>query len=151
MGIYLLFAVLFMLAFAVEQNRTYCILFYASVLNLILYPFTSEYSVVFEGALDLTILMAIVFWADKHRTYQTSLLLFALAVHLQFELEQAYGTSLIFDHYTNIFIGITIMQLLGAVYGGLNRFSEHLWPGNHNSRLCSGGHHFNRGKVWPKD
>jgi hypothetical protein len=147
----LLFSILFGTVLLVEMSRTYLILFFAAIANLVMYPFTIEYSVVLEAGLDGLILWLLIFWGDKHKVYQIGVLFCALLLHMQFELDQANGTDLIFSHYGAIIIGITVMQLLGASHGVLNRFSELLWPRNHYKRLYSSGHNLDRSKVWPKD
>ena len=143
-----MFTLLFLLAFLVERNRTYCLLFYAAVLNMILYPFTSEYSVALEAGLDLVILLCLVVFADKHRVYQLSLLLVALFCHFQFELDQATGGNLIFTNYGSVIIGLTIMQLLGALYGVLDRLLQYLRKSSNDRSLYSSS--YNRSNLWPK-
>ena len=121
----ILFSCLFLCAFLLERSRTYFILFWASIMNMGLYPFTNEYSVVLESSLDVTILLALLLLGDKHRLYQVGLLLIALIFHFRFELDQTYGTDLIFSNYGAAITGITIMQLLGVSHGVFNRLSKH--------------------------
>lgn len=144
-------ALLFLVAYLLNKNITYLILLVAAALNIIIYPFTSEYSVVIEASLDTFTLLAILFIGDKHKLYQSSLLFFALLCHLQFELDQANTTDLIFSHYATVFIGITIMQLLGAVYGSSNRIPKFLWKGDSDGHLYANSYRVNGDKVWPKD
>lgn len=122
----ILFPLLFLCAFLLERSRTYFILLYASLLNMMIYPFTSEYSVVLESSLDVTILLALLLFGDKHRLYQAGLLLIALIFHFRFELDQTYGTDLILSNYGAVITGITIMQLLGVSHGIFNRLSKYL-------------------------
>jgi hypothetical protein len=141
------FFLLFVLAFLFKQSATYGILMVAAFLNVVIYPLFSEYSVLVEAGLDTLVLVSLVVYGDKHRFYQIGLLLCALLLHVQFELDQANGTDLIFSNYGGVIIGITIMQLLGVFHG----FSQRIWKGNHCWGVYSHSINLNRFKVWPKD
>ncbi len=143
----LLFALLFGLASVFDKNRTYLILFLAAILNLVLYPFTTEYSATIEGGLDALTVVMLTFYGGRHKLYQMGLLCIALFMNLQFELDQANATNLIFSNYGVLIIGITIMQLFGVGYG----VSQRIWQSCSYSHLFANGGYLNRCKVCPKD
>jgi len=143
----LLLAILFGVASLIEVNRTYLILFFAALVNLAMYPFTSEYSVVLEGSLDLIILVSLLIYGDRHKLYQTGLLFCALFIHLQFELDQVNGTNLIFDNYGTVITGVTIMQLSGVFHG----ISQRIRKSNYSWGLRPHSIDLYRYKVWPKN
>jgi len=138
------FFLLFALVFLFNKSATYGILMVAAFLNVVIYPLSSEYSILVEAGLDLLVLITLVFYGDKHRVYQIGLLLCALFIHIQFELDQANGTDLIFTNYGAVIIGITIMQLSGVFHGFLKR----IWTGDHYLGLHLDSTHLHRNKEW---
>ena len=114
----MIFLCLFGLAFYLCRTKTYGILFLASILNVILYPFTLELTGVVEATLDLTIIVLLIQYADKHRAYQIGLLFIALINHIIFEILNNV------NFYEGAIIAITIMQLMGVIY---DRLSQRIW------------------------
>ncbi len=147
-----MFALLFVLAFFIVGGKTYFILCIAALLNMAVYPFTSEYSVVLESSLDVITLLLIIRLGDRHYWYQIGLLLVAMFSHLLFEVDQRYSTDFIFSNYETAIITITVLQLFGGVYGGYQLVKRLLW----NNRNTGLSHRlYSRvvieEKTWPKE
>ncbi len=119
----LIFLVLF--ALLVPLGATYRILFLAALVNVIVYPFTSDVAVIIEAMVDSSFLMFLILYGDRHVKYQCALLFIVLFNHLVFELYPNYI-------YGDLITLITILQL-GGVYG----FLERVWTHNHDNNVYS--------------
>lgn len=122
----LIFLLCFLVAFAFNINRTYFILFIASALNYGFDPYYQEYSVVLEAELDLTTIIFLYYLGDKHVKWQLYVLFIIMGFHALFEIDQYAQTYWLIGEenaatYENIITTLTIGQLLGAVYGILER------------------------------
>ena len=149
--IFFIFPVLFFLAFLANGGKTYAILCIAAFLNVALYQFTTEHSVMTEALLDALTLIALISLGDKHLWWQIGWLLVAMILHLQFEVDQVNGTDLILSNYGIAITGITIMQLLGGFYGACNQLSERIWENNQHKRVHTGGRYLSETKTWRKE
>jgi hypothetical protein len=122
----------------------------AAFANMIVYPFTDEYSVILQISLNAVILFWLIARGDKHYCWQIGWLMFAIACGVQFELDQADGTNVILSNYDATIIGITIMQLMGAGYGITLGLFERLRQGNMWSFLPVHSRDTVMVKTWPK-
>jgi len=115
--VFVVFPVLFALVFLIARNNTNFILCFAAIGNVLIYPYTDEYTTALEMVLTAATLALIISSGDRQYWYQVGLLLFALVAMVFFELDQANGTNVILNNYDITIILITIMQLMGAGYG----------------------------------
>lgn len=117
MTIFVIFPALFLLAALFTKSRTYWILCVAAFVNILMYPFTSEYGVVLEASVDLITLSLLIAFGDRHYWYQVGLLMVAMLFHAQFEMDQSTGSDIILSNYSMAITGITMMQLAGVWHG----------------------------------
>ena len=130
-----IFLALFYIAFKLIGGATYVILLISAVANVVLYSFTSEYSVLLPATIDALTLSALIAFADKHRGLQLRLLFIALSCHLFIELIRPVATDAVFWGYGAAITIITVWQLSGAANAVIDRFLERLWHSGSDSEL----------------
>ncbi len=134
----LLFVVLFGLVYLGYRNNTYLILFIAAVANVLMLPFYLETYPLIVGAVDLAVVLAILIYGDKHVWWQYTLLLMALITHYLLISDLETGSIIVSNNYVKAIDLITVLQLLGGVYGILERIrSVHSFRGLYSFRGLS--------------
>jgi hypothetical protein len=111
-----------LLALALNGSMTFRILALAAAANLLAHPFLSpeSYWLVFSySSIDTVTGLLILRYADSQKAYQVTLLLTAVIIHSLMEFDLSKGTSLVFDQYSATIVGITVLQMAGAVYVGV--------------------------------
>ena len=131
---------LFGLVYHFNRCETYKILLVAAVANVIVYPFTSEYSAFLEGTINAVALFMLIDYGDRDRRFQTILLSYAFVCCLVFEVGQLIGNGMIIYGYGSVVTAITIMQLLGGGYAVVLGF---LGGASNHNRLGVLRNHFN--------
>lgn len=121
------------IAWHFRGSRTYQILFAASAVNLVLYFNTSESTLmlaVIYSFVDTVTAMFLFKFADRLKWFQISLLSCAAVINFLMQIDVDTGSSIVFDNYVIIIMGITALQMIGAVIDGVfNGFSD-LWRFN---------------------
>lgn len=111
-----IFLALFGLVYYFNRCETYKILLVAAIANVIVYPFTSEYSAFLEGTVNAVALFMLIDYGDRDKDIQKKLLAYAFVLCLLFEVGQAIGNDALIYGYGSVVTAITIMQLLGGGY-----------------------------------
>lgn len=123
----------------------------AALVNLAVDQFTTasdSHLMVVYATMDFSTAMAILWFGDKHRIYQSCLLGIMIFYHMLLEVDQIFGTSIIFDWYEYAISVIILAQLLGAHRGAdrhraifrADRYSDQTWSpclSNHQAGLIS--------------
>jgi len=131
---------LFGLVYHFNRCETYKILLVAAIANVIVYPFTSEYSAFLEGTINAVALFMLIDYGDRDRRFQTILLSYAFVCCLVFEAGQLIDNGMIIYGYGSVVTAITIMQLLGGGYAVVLGF---LGGASNYNRLGVLRNHFN--------
>lgn len=122
--------VFFVAALAIEKS-TYWILAALSLVNIAIYPVIAADSamlLVTYSTLDVMTAVLIIKFGDIHKSWQISLLAVAVILAFLVEKDIVSDTTVVFDWYYHAIIGITILQLAGALYGCTNRGNKNLHP-----------------------
>jgi hypothetical protein len=108
----------FGLVWRLYPRRTYAILVGAAALNPLLYQLdaASVWLLVSCAAVNTGTAAAILRWGDVHRGYQVMILFLAVLVSFLCEVDMG-GSNWVFNDYENLVRGLTVAQLLGALYG----------------------------------
>jgi hypothetical protein len=139
-GVYsaILDVVVFIAACALCGGKTYIILALASIFNVFVGYHEPTSTVVYSAGLDVITLIAILTIGDKHIDFQKQILITCLFLHVLFEIGQSIEANPILHSYTSFILTMTILQILGAVYGGRNRIMgaiEQLWRSHSNIHI----------------
>jgi len=130
-----IFLALFYIAFKLIGGATYVVLLISACVNVALYSFTSEYSVLLPATVDMLTLSALIVYADRHRRLQIGLLFIALSCHLFIELLRPVASDVVFWGYGAAITIITVWQLSGAANAAIDRLLERLWHSGSDSEL----------------
>lgn len=134
----IVFVAFLVLAFIVG-GRTYTILAAAAFVNLIVDQFTSATDsglMVVYALMDFVTAVTILWIGDRHQIYQSTLICVMICYHLLLEVDQVFGTNVVFDWYEYAISVIILAQLLGARYGAdrhrailrTDRDNDQVWP-----------------------
>lgn len=106
----------------ITTSRTYAVLALSSIVNLYIDQFTradDHYLMVVYSAIEFGTAWAILVFGDKHKIYQSTVLLAMLITHFCMEAALEYDNAWIIESgiYTYTITGLIIAQLMGAGYG----------------------------------
>lgn len=124
---------------AMVGGRTYTILAVAAFGNLIVDQFTSAsdlHLMVVYSVMDFVTAATILWLGDRHQIYQSTLICVMICYHMLLEMDQVFGTNVVFDWYEYAISFVILAQLLGARYGAdrhraifrTDRYSDQTWP-----------------------
>ena len=104
------------------KSRTYTILALSSIANIYIDHFTSEtdlYLMVVYSAIEFFTCLAVIFYGDFHKLYQSVLLFMMLCMHFIMESALTIDSVLFIESqiYTYAMSGLIIAQLMGVGRG----------------------------------
>lgn len=117
------------------NSRTYTVLALSSIANLYIDHFTSAddlYLMVVYSSIEFFTGLAVLYFGDIHKLYQTSMLTLFLIVHFTMECALVYDKVEYIESgiYIYLISGLIIAQLIGAGRG-LNKISPLSWSDYH--------------------
>lgn len=156
----LVFALLFLVAFIFNINKTFFILMVAAICNLFLFQLYLADSVIYEATVNMVFLSLLIAFGSSQKRYQVTILGVCLFANMLMEIDLtnillSYGfisgdSNLIFSDYDAVISILTVLQLLGGLHGAFARLFERLWKPDNNSFVYSRSLHTVENKACPK-
>lgn len=112
------------------KSRTYVVLALSSIINIYIDHFTRSddlYLMVTYSSIEFFTCLAVIYYGDSHKVYQSILLFLMLCLHfiMEIALDYDYAPFIESGIYTYTMSGLIIAQLIGAGRG-MDRTSY--WP-----------------------
>lgn len=131
--------VAFCTAACLTKSTTYAILAFSSIVNLYIDNFTQAddlYLMLTYSSIEFFTAMAVLFYGDIHKIYQSIILTAMVALHFTMEttLEYDYAEFIDSGAYVYIMSGLIIMQLLGAAHG-MDKLTSQPWASNNRGKI----------------
>jgi len=116
------------------KSLTYAILAFSSIVNLYIDNFTRAddlYLMLTYSSIEFFTCLAVLFYGDIHKIYQSVILTLMLLLHftMEYALEYDYIGFIESGVYVYAMSGLIIMQLLGASHG-MDRIATKSRPSN---------------------
>jgi len=114
----------------ITKSRTYGVLAFSALVNVYIDHFTHSddpYLMVVYSSIEFFTGLAVLYYGDIHKLFQTSVLTLLMAVHFTMEYALVYDKIAFIESnaYVYIISGLIIAQLIGAGRGLDNSYSPH--------------------------